>query len=74
MLEMVVPNITVSDLLAVSLELQKEAVDHCRMHRVPVPTTAVSVNTLTLPSLHLRSNMPHLFMSSMLCSTESTQS
>ncbi|KAG2050219.1 hypothetical protein BDR06DRAFT_892195, partial [Suillus hirtellus] len=42
-----VPHITVTDLLAISPELRKEAVDHCRTHRVPTPTTALSTNTIT---------------------------
>ncbi|KAG2073699.1 hypothetical protein BDR04DRAFT_1151828 [Suillus decipiens] len=45
-LDMTVPHLTVSDLLAISPELQKEAVEHCHMHRVPVPTTSISANTI----------------------------
>ncbi|KIK33154.1 hypothetical protein CY34DRAFT_29325, partial [Suillus luteus UH-Slu-Lm8-n1] len=34
-LETVVPHLTISDLLAISPELRKEAVEHCHTHRVP---------------------------------------
>ncbi|KAG2741546.1 hypothetical protein P692DRAFT_20705958, partial [Suillus brevipes Sb2] len=34
-LETVVPHLTISDLLAISPELRKDAVEHCRTHRVP---------------------------------------
>jgi len=47
-LEVTVPNITVADLLAISPELRKEAVEHCRTHRVPAPATILSTNALAL--------------------------
>jgi len=43
-LDLVVPSITVSDLLTISPELRKEAVDHCRTQRVPIPSTNLSTN------------------------------
>jgi len=44
-LSTVVPHLTVSDLLAISPELRKEAVEHCQMHRVPVLTASTSPDT-----------------------------
>ncbi|KAJ8580870.1 hypothetical protein M405DRAFT_887778, partial [Rhizopogon salebrosus TDB-379] len=38
---MVVPNVTISDLLAISSDLRKEAVEHCRTQRVPSPHSSV---------------------------------
>ncbi|KAG2047092.1 hypothetical protein BDR06DRAFT_1032890 [Suillus hirtellus] len=46
-LDVTVPHITVVDLLAISPKLRKEAINHCRTHRVPTPTTALSTNTTT---------------------------
>ncbi|KAG2738177.1 hypothetical protein P692DRAFT_20654483, partial [Suillus brevipes Sb2] len=34
MLNTPVPNITIADLLAISPDLRREAVEHCRTHRV----------------------------------------
>ncbi|KAG2074255.1 hypothetical protein BDR04DRAFT_1115775 [Suillus decipiens] len=45
-LNMMVPHITVSDLLAISPELRKEAVEHCRTHRVPTSNTTLSASAL----------------------------
>jgi len=41
---MMVPNLTVSDLLAISPDLRREAVEHCRMQRKPTPSSAVSAS------------------------------
>lgn len=59
-LDIMVPHVTVSDLLAISPELRKEAVEHCRTHRVPAPTTAVSTNALasTIPPLQIEHATP----------------
>ncbi|KAG2342817.1 hypothetical protein BDR05DRAFT_948574 [Suillus weaverae] len=42
-----VPHLTISDLLTISPELQKEAVEKCHTHRVPVSTTALFTNTFS---------------------------
>ncbi|GBE78906.1 Retrovirus-related Pol polyprotein from transposon 412 [Sparassis crispa] len=53
MLDVVVPNVTVGELLAVSPDLCKEAIDHSRMHRIATaPQSALSaITSLTLPSV-----------------------
>jgi hypothetical protein len=43
-LDVMVPHITVVDLLTISPKLHKEAVEHCCTHRVPMPTTTLSTN------------------------------
>ncbi|KAG0695664.1 hypothetical protein DFH29DRAFT_1005244 [Suillus ampliporus] len=50
-LDMVVPHLTVSDLLTISPELRKEAVEHCHMHRVPAATTFPPANTFTTSTI-----------------------
>jgi hypothetical protein len=60
-LDMVVPHLTISDLLAISPELRKEAVDHCRTHQVPTPVTALSANACTsntIPPLQVEHATP----------------
>lgn len=59
-LEMTVPHLTVADLLAISPKLRKEAVDHCHMHRVPVPATALLAISLspTVPPLQVKHATP----------------
>lgn len=49
-LNTVVPHLTIADLLAVSPELRKEAVEHCRTHQVPTVTTSFSTNVTTSPA------------------------
>jgi hypothetical protein len=46
-LNMMVPNLTVSDLLAISPDLRWEAVEHCCMQRKPTPSSAVSASATT---------------------------
>ncbi|KAG0691653.1 hypothetical protein DFH29DRAFT_883985 [Suillus ampliporus] len=46
-LDMVVPHLTVADLLAISPDLRKEAVEHCRTQRVPTSSALLSVDALT---------------------------
>jgi len=46
-LNMMVPNLTVSDLLAISPDLRQEAVEHCRTQRKPTPSSAVSASATT---------------------------
>jgi hypothetical protein len=43
-LDMMVPNLTVSDLLAISPDLRREAVEHCRTQRRPTPSSAISAS------------------------------
>ncbi|KAG2072452.1 hypothetical protein BDR04DRAFT_1117035 [Suillus decipiens] len=45
-LNMMVPHITVSDLLAISPELRKKAVEHCCTHRVPTSNMTLSASAL----------------------------
>jgi hypothetical protein len=49
-LDLVIPSITVSDLLTISPELQKEAVDHCRTQCVPIPSINLSTN-VSVPTI-----------------------
>jgi hypothetical protein len=45
MLSTIVPNIMVTDLLAVSPDLQREAVEHCRTHWVSTHSSATTLTT-----------------------------
>jgi hypothetical protein len=45
-LNMVVPSVTVADLLGISTDLRKEAVEHCRAQRIPAPS-ALSAHAAT---------------------------
>ena len=45
-LDMVVPSITVADLLGISTDLRKEVVEHCRAQRIPAPS-ALSTHAAT---------------------------
>ncbi|KAG1787396.1 hypothetical protein EV424DRAFT_1356545 [Suillus variegatus] len=49
-LEMTVPNLTISDLLAISPDLRKEAVEYCKVQRVPTPTVSLTTNIVTTPA------------------------
>ena len=50
-LEVIVPSITVGDLLAISPDLRKEAVDYTRTHRIPTLTAANELSTAVPPPL-----------------------
>ncbi|KAG1874755.1 hypothetical protein DFJ58DRAFT_721750 [Suillus subalutaceus] len=43
MLNMAVPNVTITDLLTVSSDLRREAVEHCKTHRVSPPSSATTL-------------------------------
>ncbi|KAG1811602.1 hypothetical protein EV424DRAFT_1349620 [Suillus variegatus] len=49
-LEMMVPNLTISDLLAISPDLRKEAVEYCKVQRVPTPRVSLTTNVVTTPA------------------------
>lgn len=58
-LDITVPHLTVADLLAISPELRKETVEHCRTHRVPASTTAISTNaSVSLPPAQVERATP----------------
>ncbi|KAG0692915.1 hypothetical protein DFH29DRAFT_881918 [Suillus ampliporus] len=46
LLNMVVPNLTISNLLAISPDLRHEAVDHCHTQHIPSPPSAMSANAI----------------------------
>ncbi|KAJ8579729.1 hypothetical protein M405DRAFT_870035 [Rhizopogon salebrosus TDB-379] len=59
MLNTAVPNVTISDLLAISPDLRREAVDHCRTHRIANPMPAVSMAALTASGATLPPQIEH---------------
>ena len=50
-LEVIVPSITVGDLLAISPDLWKEAVEYTHTHHVPALTAANELSTAVTPPL-----------------------
>lgn len=55
---MVVPSVTVADLLAISTDLRKEAVEHCRAQRIPAPSV-LSAHTGTIPTTKAPHQVEH---------------
>ncbi|KAG2739862.1 hypothetical protein P692DRAFT_201728967, partial [Suillus brevipes Sb2] len=49
MLNTPVPNITIADLLAISPDLRREAVEHCRTHRVASSPATTLAAAVTIP-------------------------
>lgn len=57
-LDMVIPNLTVADLLAISPELYQEAIEHCHMQRVPAPSSVLSVALTNSSPPHVKHVTP----------------
>jgi hypothetical protein len=57
-LDMVVPNLTVADLLAISPELRRETIEHCRTQRIPTPTSVVSASLTNSTPPHIEHATP----------------
>ncbi|KAG3229865.1 hypothetical protein P692DRAFT_201702006, partial [Suillus brevipes Sb2] len=55
---MVVPNLTVADLLAISPELRRETIEHCRTQRIPTPTSVVSASLTNSTPPHIEHATP----------------